>query len=69
MKVGDLVRFKKPCSWYSEWVDVFGEDAYNQPGLVLRVWKGFMGMQAEVLWSSGRKWSQSIGLLEVINGD
>ena len=71
MKAGDLVRFKKPCPWYSEWVDVFGEDSYRQPGLVLSVWKrkGYMGMQAEVLWSSGRKWSQSIGLLEVINGD
>ena len=67
MKAGDLVRFRK----HSEWVDVFGEDAYRQPGIVLRVWKrkGYMGMQAEVLWSSGRKWSQSIGLLEVINGD
>ena len=64
MKSGDLVRFRKNYG-----ADVFGEETSGQPGLVLRVWKGFMGMQAEVLWSSGRKWSQSIGLLEVINGD
>ena len=71
VKAGDLVRFKKPCSWYSEWVDVFGEHAYRQPGVVLRVYEkqGWVDMQAEVLWSSGRKWSQSITLLEVINGD
>ena len=64
MKAGDLVRFRKNYG-----ADVFGEETFGQPGLVLRVWKrkGYMGMQAEVLWSSGRKWSQSIGLLEVIN--
>ena len=67
MKVGDLVRLRK----HPEWVEVFGEDSYRQPGLVLRVWErqGWVDMQAEVLWSTGRKWSQSITLLEVINGD
>jgi hypothetical protein len=67
VKAGDLVRFRK----HAEWVDVFGEKAYRQPGVVLRVYEkqGWVDMQAEVLWSSGRKWSQSITLLEVINGD
>jgi len=67
VKVGDLVRFKK----HMYWVDIFGEDAYRQPGLVLRVYEkqGWRDFQAEVLWSSGRKWSQSITLLEAINGD
>ena len=65
MKVGDLVRIRK----HAEWVDVFGEEAYRQPGLVLRVYekKGWCDLQAEVLWGSGRRWSQSIKLLEVIN--
>ena len=67
MQSGDLVRFRK----HPERVGVFGEDAYRQPGLVLRVYEkqGWRDLQAEVLWSSGRKWSQSIKLLEVINGD
>ena len=67
VKAGDLVRFRK----HAEWVDVFGEKAYRQPGVVLRVYEkqGWCDLQAEVLWGSGRKWSQSIKLLEVINGD
>jgi hypothetical protein len=62
VKAGDLVRFRKN----------YGADVFDgQPGLVLRVWKrqGWRDLQAEVLWSSGSKWSQSIKLLEVINGD
>ena len=66
VKTGDLVRFRKNYG-----PDVFGEETSGQPGLVLRVWKrqGWRDLQAEVLWSSGSKWSQSIKLLEVINGD
>ena len=64
MKVGDLVRFKKDFS-----DNLFSEEDFGETGLVLRIWKlqGWQTLQAEVLWSSGKKWSQSTKLLEVIN--
>ena len=68
MKAGDLVRFNKNPLGIRKLV---GEEGLKQTGLVLRIWKrqGWCDLQAEVLWSSGTKWSQSIKLLEVINGD
>ena len=67
MKVGDLVRLRK----HPEWVEVFGEDTFRPPGVVIRIWKqqDSMVMQAEVLLSSGIKCSLSVDLLEVINDD